>query len=46
MGHSEVVNGVSIGRKSGRVLASASDDRTVKIWTIGQPSPVMVCTGK
>ena len=43
--HSDTVNCVCIGRKSGRVLATGGDDRNVNIWTVGQPNVVMVCRG-
>ena len=40
--HSDTVNCVSIGRKSGRVMATGGDDKNVNIWTVGQPNVVMV----
>ena len=40
--HTDTVNCVTIGRKSGRVIATGGDDRVVNIWAVGQPNMLMV----
>ena len=40
--HSAKVNCVSIGRRSGRWLATGGDDRKVNIWQVGKPNAIAV----
>ena len=43
--HSSSVNCVSLGRRSGRVFATGSDDRRVNVWALGHTKPVLSLTG-
>ncbi|TGZ74324.1 hypothetical protein CRM22_001002 [Opisthorchis felineus] len=40
-----VVTCVSLGRKSGRVMATGGEDRRVKLWAVGKPACILSLTG-
>lgn len=40
--HDGPINCVSIGRQSCSVFVSGGDDKIVKVWKIGRPTPIMV----
>ncbi|KAI9361621.1 WD40-repeat-containing domain protein [Zopfochytrium polystomum] len=43
--HTAPATCLHISQKSGRVLASGSEDRKVHLWTIGNPNPALTLTG-
>eukprot|EP00730_Choanoeca_flexa_P016469 TRINITY_DN7786_c0_g1_i1.p1 TRINITY_DN7786_c0_g1~~TRINITY_DN7786_c0_g1_i1.p1 ORF type:complete len:709 (+),score=84.60 TRINITY_DN7786_c0_g1_i1:76-2202(+) len=43
--HSAKVNCVTIGRCSGRFLATGGDDRKVNIWQLGKPNAIATLSG-
>eukprot|EP00045_Choanoeca_perplexa_P006363 m.54173 g.54173 ORF g.54173 m.54173 type:complete len:675 (-) comp13605_c0_seq5:985-3009(-) len=43
--HSAKVNCVSIGRCSGRFLATGGDDRKVNVWQLGKPNAIATLSG-
>ena len=44
-GHQSGINDVCLGHRSCRVLATGSDDCTVKIWKLGRKQPLLNLTG-
>ena len=40
--HGGAVNCLHIGRRSGSVLATGSDDKKVNIWSLGKQNALMV----
>lgn len=40
--HDGPINCVSLGRQSCSVFVSGGDDKIVKVWKIGRPTPIMV----
>ncbi|VDP20734.1 unnamed protein product [Echinostoma caproni] len=39
------VTSLSLGRKSGRVMATGGEDRRVKLWAVGKPTCILSLTG-
>nr|CAH8869708.1 unnamed protein product [Trichobilharzia regenti] len=39
------VTAVTLGRKSGRVMATGGDDRRLKLWAVGKPTCILTLTG-
>ena len=42
MAHGQPINCLHIGRKSNGVLVTGGDDKTVKLWAIGNAQALMV----
>lgn len=42
--HSGSVNCLRIGKKACRQFITGGDDKKVNLWSIGNPTPLMVCS--
>lgn len=40
--HSSMVNCLSLGHKSGRVMVTGGDDKKVNLWAVGKQNCIMV----
>eukprot|EP00127_Corallochytrium_limacisporum_P007060 Clim_evm20s241 gene=Clim_evmTU20s241 len=45
MAHTEPVNCMTLGPKSGKIMATGGEDKKVKIWTLNKPEPLLSLTG-